>query len=582
MKEHLHKEGGHWKSRSKKQKSSIKEDDLSQPWGRSGSFQPCAEKDTTSLEATRNREKTTFLKKRRDFKNQQRSERRRDTFTLLTKSPREILALDKGKFKTHPQMTTPVEKRNSSKLCEFHTEVGHNTDECMHLKRQIEELIKAEKLSHVIKKTRNQENPSNPINSSQNVKIPSMMVSKPEAQPSNVIRSAKEKIKVAIHAKHLEQMIAIRSTLTEEGRKALEGCLPVRQKKRSQAPERNKAIQEEVGKLVDAGIMKEVHYHSWLSNPEVHRTRSICVTYFTNEGKYDVLLREVQHTSQGILRRSFLKTSRGIVDLGKGFMTIYPDPDPFHDNSDSLDDPIDEWDDLLENIDFGDIREIDELPPFVCNMGKKTAQDKLKRDIYERVLMIQESRLIIEMLKNSDQHKKLLDSILLDKLKLDEEIKEREEEAAKEVIRNYKTLREKNDLGAFVIPICVDGKCDTHALADTGSNINVLPNGIYMQIEAGEIEVIEDKIRMLDHSRAEPMGILRDVLCHVGVTTILARFLVLDIPVDKDAPIVAGRSFLYSCGGIINTITGTTSTFNGIFHQQFPVAAIKKYLKIII
>ncbi|GJX74845.1 reverse transcriptase domain-containing protein [Tanacetum coccineum] len=46
-----------------------------------------------------------------------------------------------------------------------------------------------------------------------------------------------------------------------------EGCLPVRQKKRGQAPERNKAIFKEVEKLVDAGIMKEVHYHSWLSNP---------------------------------------------------------------------------------------------------------------------------------------------------------------------------------------------------------------------------------------------------------------------------------------------------------------------------
>ncbi|GKA75877.1 hypothetical protein Tco_0782255 [Tanacetum coccineum] len=46
-----------------------------------------------------------------------------------------------------------------------------------------------------------------------------------------------------------------------------EGCLPVRQKKRGQAPERNKAICEEVKKLVDADIMKEVHYKSWLSNP---------------------------------------------------------------------------------------------------------------------------------------------------------------------------------------------------------------------------------------------------------------------------------------------------------------------------
>nr|GEV93004.1 reverse transcriptase domain-containing protein [Tanacetum cinerariifolium] len=36
-----------------------------------------------------------------------------------------------------------------------------------------------------------------------------------------------------------------------------EGCLPVRQKKSGQAPERNKA---------EADILKEVHYHSWLSN----------------------------------------------------------------------------------------------------------------------------------------------------------------------------------------------------------------------------------------------------------------------------------------------------------------------------
>ncbi|GJQ97364.1 reverse transcriptase domain-containing protein [Tanacetum coccineum] len=48
-------------------------------------------------------------------------------------------------------MTTPVEKRNTSNFCEFHEEVGHTTDECMHLKTQIEEMLKAGKLSHLIK-----------------------------------------------------------------------------------------------------------------------------------------------------------------------------------------------------------------------------------------------------------------------------------------------------------------------------------------------------------------------------------------------------------------------------------------------
>ncbi|GKD97808.1 hypothetical protein Tco_1381705, partial [Tanacetum coccineum] len=64
---------------------------------------------------------------------------------------KEILALDKGKFKPPPPMTTPVEKRNASKFCESHGEVGHTTDECMHLKRQIEEMLKAGKLSHLMK-----------------------------------------------------------------------------------------------------------------------------------------------------------------------------------------------------------------------------------------------------------------------------------------------------------------------------------------------------------------------------------------------------------------------------------------------
>ncbi|GJR25869.1 hypothetical protein Tco_1102101 [Tanacetum coccineum] len=89
--------------------------------------------------------------KKGGFRKQQRSERKHDQFSLLTKTPKEIFVLDKGKFKAPPPMTTPVEKRNHAKFCEFHGEVGHNTDECMHLKKQIEEMLKAGKLSHLIK-----------------------------------------------------------------------------------------------------------------------------------------------------------------------------------------------------------------------------------------------------------------------------------------------------------------------------------------------------------------------------------------------------------------------------------------------
>ncbi|GJX28118.1 reverse transcriptase domain-containing protein [Tanacetum coccineum] len=417
------------------------------------------------------------FKKGGSFRIQRKQEKRPDRFTLLTKTPREILALEKGKFKTPPPMTTPVEKRNANKFCEFHGEVGHNTDECNHLRKQIEDMLKAGKLSHLIKELkqnsgkdlqkkkgephgkekpqailmiqpwqkavrqkitqsfspdleisfpslgddegaegpliieaeigghqvhrmcidggssfeilyehcfnrlrpeiRNQMVPAatslvgfsgeikwplgqitllvkvgddehststwmdfmvvrstSPYNgiigrpglrkmkavpstthgmikfpvmggtltlrSSKIIPIECAMVSGPEDQPPPVNKVEEERIKVAINPEHTEQTVMIGSNLTERARAKLcdllqrnvdvfawtpkdmtgvprhvaehrlnvrEGCQPIRQKKRGQAAERNIAINEEVSKLVTAGIMREVHYHDWLSNP---------------------------------------------------------------------------------------------------------------------------------------------------------------------------------------------------------------------------------------------------------------------------------------------------------------------------
>nr|GEY25925.1 reverse transcriptase domain-containing protein [Tanacetum cinerariifolium] len=59
-------------------------------------------------------------------------------------------------------------------------------------------------------------------------------------------------------------------------------------RKRGQAPERAKAIQAEVQKLVDAGITREVYYHDWLSNPVMVKKHDgswrMCVD-FTNLNK---------------------------------------------------------------------------------------------------------------------------------------------------------------------------------------------------------------------------------------------------------------------------------------------------------
>ncbi|GKD59898.1 reverse transcriptase domain-containing protein [Tanacetum coccineum] len=324
-------------------------------------------------------------------------------------------------------MVTPVEKRDPNKYCEFHSDTGHSTKECMQLRKQIDEMIKAKKLSQFIKELKQNDKPKAPkkgeasgkdkpltilmiqpwervaksritqsfspetamsfpplreedetecpmiievemgghfvhrwrdhlaigdevhstsawmnfmvirssqhnaiigrpgvrkiravpstahgmlkfpveggtvmLQSSRVIPMECAMISGPSILSPAVNQVLEEKINIAIHPEYPEQTVAIGSTLTEKGRKELcsllkqnldifawkpadmtgvprniaehrlnirEGYSPVRQKKRGQAPERNKVIQEEVEKLVDAGIMKEVHYHSWLSNP---------------------------------------------------------------------------------------------------------------------------------------------------------------------------------------------------------------------------------------------------------------------------------------------------------------------------
>ncbi|GJR52455.1 hypothetical protein Tco_1402976 [Tanacetum coccineum] len=99
---------------------------------------------------------------KKGFKNKHRSDRKPDRFSLLTKTPKEIFALEKGKFKALPPMVTPTEKRDPNKYCDFHADTGHSTDECMQLRKQIDEMIKAGKLSQFIKELKQNDKPKAP------------------------------------------------------------------------------------------------------------------------------------------------------------------------------------------------------------------------------------------------------------------------------------------------------------------------------------------------------------------------------------------------------------------------------------
>ncbi|GKE73299.1 hypothetical protein Tco_1535340, partial [Tanacetum coccineum] len=148
---------------------------------------------------------------------------------------------------------------------------------------------------------------------------------------------------------------------------------------------------------------------------------------------------------------------------------------------------------ILDGIDFGDIPEINEagLPPFVCKMGKSSrnkrrlfenhqinyfdegpslnnglpltqkeaSREAIAIDIYKRFVILEEARPI----------------------KLDGEIKKEEEKAVKRVMGE--ALKEKEDSGAFIIPIRLEEKINLNALADIGSDINLMLFDIYAKLD---------------------------------------------------------------------------------------------------
>ncbi|GKC70468.1 putative reverse transcriptase, RNA-dependent DNA polymerase [Tanacetum coccineum] len=277
-----------------------------------------------------------------------------------------------------------------------------------------------------------------------------------------------------------------------------------------------------------------------------------------------------------IFDRSFLRLTKAITDFGDRTITIYPDIDPFLEETEEEEKSKDDWDHLLDfNIDDIPLLGEEGLPPFICKMGKTgghlTQEEETKEAISIRMsrkfALFEEERPIIETMAYNDKYKKILDEVWKDRVELDGKIVKEEEEAVKRI--KEEALKEKEDPGAFMFPIRLEGQVNENALVDTGSNINTMPFRIFMQLGRDVMNKVDGGITMINHTQEEAIRILTNVLCQVGVTTLIAKFLILDIPIDHDLPIVVGRGFLHTIGGIVNAPERLFSTFDGFYHQTF-------------
>ena len=61
---------------------------------------------------------------------------------------------DRVPFKKPPLMRKDQSKRDPSRYCQYHKDIRHTTAECIHLKEEIEELIRRGHLGRYVKRER--------------------------------------------------------------------------------------------------------------------------------------------------------------------------------------------------------------------------------------------------------------------------------------------------------------------------------------------------------------------------------------------------------------------------------------------
>nr|GEW08694.1 hypothetical protein [Tanacetum cinerariifolium] len=213
--------------------------------------------------------------------------------------------------------------------------------------------------------------------------------------------------------------------------------------------------------------------------------------------KFIIVLKEDDVEPGTILGRSFIRLAKGIVNFANKVITIYPKLDLFKDDFEKPEKSLDEWDQLLD-FNFDDVPTFgEELPLLVCKMRK--SKHNKKRSMENLSLFYQDIRPSLSAGGHLTQ-----------------------EEEAKEAlairISQMFTLLEEVDLNGKII------KEEEEAVQRIKGRENM--------------KKVDTGITMINHTQAEAMRILTNILCQVGVITIIAKFIILDIPIDHDAPIV--------------------------------------------
>ncbi|XP_027337033.1 uncharacterized protein LOC113850656 [Abrus precatorius] len=117
-------------------------------------------------------------------------------------------------------------------------------------------------------------------------------------------------------------------------------------------------------------------------------------------------------------------------------------------------------------------------------------------------------------------------------------------------ILKRKLPQKLKDPGSFNIP-CEIGNCTVgRALCDLGASINLMPLAVLKKLGTNIT------LQLADKSYTYPYGVVEDLLVKIDKFIFPADFVILDMEVDANIPLILGRAFLATGRALIDVQKG--------------------------
>ena len=192
--------------------------------------------------------------------------------------------------------------------------------------------------------------------------------------------------------------------------------------------------------------------------------------------------------------------------------------------------------------------------PFPQRLQKSRREEQFSKflDIFKKIEI---NIPFAEVISQMPLYEKFLKEVLSKKRKIAEEGIVNLTATCSAIIQQKLPAKMK-DPGSFIIP-CSIGKYEfKKALCDSGASINLMPLSVVQRLCLGELTPTVITLQMADRSRAQPEGILEDVLVKFGKFVFPVDFVVMHMEEDTQVPLLLGRPFLATGAALIDIQKG--------------------------